>query len=113
MRDDRLWLEDILEAIGKIEADLPSDQDSFVGDEKTRIWVLHFLQRIGEAARVLSDRTRNEIHEVDWQRWVGFRNVLVHQYFEIDDEVLWRVSNLELPKLKAAVFAWLEGNHEP
>jgi len=103
MRDDRLRLADILEAIGQIEKYSQRGRDAFDENELIRVWILHHLQVIGEACRGLSDDFRNAHPDELWSDVVGFRNVLVRQYFGVDLEAVWEVVVRDLPELKNKV----------
>jgi uncharacterized protein with HEPN domain len=54
---------------------------------------------IGEAATNISDSTRAEHPEIPWRKIVGQRNVLIHDYGDVDDELVWNLVDLEIPKL--------------
>ncbi len=54
---------------------------------------------IGEAVGKLPERVKQQRPEVPWQDVKDFRNILVHEYFGIDLEIVWQVVNLELPVL--------------
>lgn len=100
MRDDRERFLDILEAIERIEKYTAQGRSVFDGDELIQTWVLHLLQIIGEAVRALSPTTTSEIEEIEWQKIVGMRNILVHNYFNIDTEIVWAVIEKDLQALK-------------
>ncbi|MEO8210207.1 MAG: HepT-like ribonuclease domain-containing protein, partial [bacterium] len=55
---------------------------------------------IGEAAKNLSEILKSENTEIDWQVIAGMRNVLVHEYFGIDYEIIWNVVKNKLPEYK-------------
>jgi uncharacterized protein with HEPN domain len=103
MRDDRLRLPDTLEAIGQIEKYSQRGRAAFDESELIKVWILHHLQIIGEACRGLSDDFRKTHPDELWSDVVGFRNVLVHQYFGIDLEAVWEVVVRDLPELKSKV----------
>jgi uncharacterized protein with HEPN domain len=107
MRDDRRRLLDILEAIEHIERYAARGREAFERDELIQTWILHHLQIIGEAARSLTLEFRKNHAEVDWGRIIGARNVLVHHYFGIDKEVVWRVVEEDLPALKSQIASTL------
>jgi uncharacterized protein with HEPN domain len=73
-----------------------SQSSSFVRTEKTIDAVVRNLEVIGEAAKKLPDETRRDI-AVDWKRIAGLRDVLIHQYFGIDVEIIWDVVKTEGP----------------
>ena len=110
MRDDRLRLADILEAIRQIEKYSGHDRNAFDENELIQVWILHHLEIIGEACRGLSGEFRKTHPDEMWSDAVGFRNVLVHQYFGIDLEAVWEAVARDLPLLKDKV---LEITEEP
>ncbi|MFZ1700612.1 MAG: HepT-like ribonuclease domain-containing protein [Pyrinomonadaceae bacterium] len=80
MRDDRERLYDIIEAIDRIEKYAAKGRADFDEDELIQTWVLHHLQIIGEAVRALSTDTTSLSDDIEWQKIVGMRNILVHNY---------------------------------
>ncbi|HEX3100251.1 MAG TPA: HepT-like ribonuclease domain-containing protein [Pyrinomonadaceae bacterium] len=110
MRDDRERLLDILEAIERIEKYTARGRSVFDEDELIQTWVLHHLQIIGEAVRALSPETTSKTEEIEWSRIVGMRNILVHNYFGIDTEVVWAVIENDLQTLKSNIKEFLNDN---
>jgi uncharacterized protein with HEPN domain len=107
MRDDRERLQDILEAIELIEKYAAKGRAVFEQDELIQTWFLQHLQIIGEASRGLSTDIRESYPEVPWAKIIGMRNILVHNYFEIDLPIVWNAVEYELPNLKKQVRAIL------
>ncbi len=103
MRNDRERLLDILESIERIEKYAARGQEAFTTDELIQTWIVHHIQIIGEAARGLSDEFVAKHPEAPWAKIVGMRNILVHQYFGIDKELVWKVVTGELAELKKQV----------
>jgi uncharacterized protein with HEPN domain len=103
MRDDRERLRDIVEAIERIEKYAATGRQRFERDELVQVWIVHHLQLIGEAARSLSDEFRNSHPQLPWSQIIGMRNVLVHDYFGIDAEIVWAAVERDLPKLRAEI----------
>ena len=103
MRDDRLRLQDLLDAITQIETYARRGRQVFDEDPLIRIWILYHLQIIGEACRGLSEPFRCAHPETPWSEATSLRNVLVHQYFGIDLDAAWAVVEHDLPGLKQAV----------
>lgn len=111
MRDDRERLRDILDAIEKIEKYSVQGEDSFRRDELIQSWMTRNIQVIGEAARSLSHDIRDQYTQIPWSKIIGMRHVLVHDYFEIDLDIVWQVVSKDLPALKPliqSVIAMLE-----
>ena len=107
MRRDRQRLEDILEAIERIEKYSGGGRATFDRDELVQTWVLHHLQIIGEAVRGLSDEIRGAHPDIPWAQIAAMRNILVHDYFGIDLEEVWTAVVRDLPQLKAKIAAAL------
>ena len=103
MRDDRLRLLDIQEAIIHIEKYTAQGRAAFDQDELIQTWVVHHLQIIGEACRGISQSLRDQYPAIPWTKIVGMRNILVHIYFGIDEEIVWSVVENDLPDLKREV----------
>jgi uncharacterized protein with HEPN domain len=100
MRDDRERLLDIMGAIERIEKYGKLGFDEFMRNELIQNWIVHHLQIIGEAVRSLPDSFREKHSEIPWSKIIGMRNILTHQYFGIDVDVVWAVIENDLPDLK-------------
>lgn len=112
MRDTRERVLDILEAIERIEKYASRGREEFDRDELLQVWVLHHLQILGEATAAMPAIVRDRAPEIPWNKIVGMRNILVHQYFGIDREAVWSVVEKDLPQLRPQVedlLAKLEG----
>jgi uncharacterized protein with HEPN domain len=109
MRDDRERLRDIVEAIERIEKYSARGRQAFDGDELIQIWIVHHLQVIGEAARALSAEFIATHTQVPWSKIVGMRNILVHNYFGVDADIVWEAVNRDLPSLKTQLASILGG----
>jgi uncharacterized protein with HEPN domain len=108
MRDDRERLLDILKSIDRVLEKTTGGRTAFDSDEMLQVWVLHHLQILGEAARALSEDFRREHPDRVWSMAVGLRTILVHHYFEIDAEQIWKVVEHDLPPLRAKVESLLK-----
>jgi uncharacterized protein with HEPN domain len=100
MRNDRERLQDIQEAINKIEKYAALGKDEFFANELIQSWMLLQLQIIGEAARSMGSVTHTEHPEINWRDLIDFRNLLVHEYFRVDLRIIWKIIEQELPVLK-------------
>lgn len=108
MRDNREKLQDILEAIERINKYAVQGRQSFEENELIQTWFIQNLQIIGEASRALSADIREENPQVPWSQIIGMRNILTHNYFEIDLDVVWLVIDRELPNLKPQIDSILQ-----
>jgi uncharacterized protein with HEPN domain len=101
-RDDER-LQDILEAIARIERHAVNDRDQFDRDEMLQTWYLHHLLIIGEAVRALSPELRSRHPEVPWPQIIAMRNIIIHEYFGIDRTEVWNAVKRDVPTLKGHV----------
>lgn len=103
MRDDRERLRDIQDGIAKIEKYAVQGKQVFENDELIQVWIIHHLQIIGEASASMSESFITQYSEVPWQDIADFRNILVHEYFRVDIDIVWLIVEHELPKLKSDI----------
>ena len=82
--------------------------ESFINDKKTIDAVVRNLEIIGEATKGIPETIRVKNPEIEWQRIVGLRNVLIHQYSGIDLEVVWDIIVNKLPLLQKQITHILE-----
>ena len=101
MRRDSKRLQDILDAIDRIESRFDLDRIEY--DEMLQVWVLYHLQIIGEAARALSSEIMQNYSQVPWSKIVGLRNRVVHEYFDIDLDIVIDIVTDDLPELKEQI----------
>jgi len=103
-RDWILYLDDILESSKKILRYVEGlTIDQFKADEKTYDAVVRNLEIIGEAAKNIPDSARAMMHDIEWRRPAGLRDIIAHAYFGIDDAILWDVIQHKVPELKQAI----------
>ena len=101
MRDPRLYIDDILEATRKIEKYVKGltfeelKENSLVVDG-----VVRNLEIIGEAAKNIPAAVKQEYPDIEWKKISGLRDVLAHEYFGVDLEVVWNIVTEKIPALK-------------
>jgi uncharacterized protein with HEPN domain len=99
-RRDQDYLGDICEAIQRIAAytaDLTYER--FMEDPKTQDAVVRNLEVIGEATKNLSGHLRRTCPQIPWKDLAGVRDKLIHHYFGISYEIVWKIAKEELPGL--------------
>ncbi|ATU08217.1 HepT-like ribonuclease domain-containing protein [Methanohalophilus portucalensis] len=108
MREYRLFLTDIVEAIDEIE-DFTSGMDftDFLNDRKTQKAVVKNIEIIGEAAKNVPDEIKASYPDIPWRVIVGMRDRLAHGYFGIDYLIVWDVVGNRLIGLRNAIRAIL------
>lgn len=108
-RDYRVYLDDILESVQKVDRYLSGISfEAFENDSMRIDAVVHNLQIIGEAARKIPDEIRFKYPQVEWRKIVGFRNNAVHEYFRVNLDTVWAIIEEEIPKLKVQISEILE-----
>ncbi|MBL0702122.1 MAG: DUF86 domain-containing protein [Desulfosarcina sp.] len=100
----RSWqfrIDDIIEAINKIERYITDiDFDSWQHDEKTVDAVIRNIEVIGEASSHMPIEIQEQYKDVPWGMMKGIRNILAHEYFGVDLEIIWKTVKDDLPILK-------------
>lgn len=100
-RNTRLYLQDILQACDDIlnfTQDIHSATD-LKGDRRTFLAVIHSLQIIGEAARQMPKSFKEKHPDFPWRETASLRNVIAHEYFGQDIEIIWDVIQTRIPVL--------------
>ncbi len=103
-RDSALLIEDMLNAIYKIERYTAGlERQGFLEDEKTIDAVVRNLEILGEATRQLPEDFTTRYPSVPWRQITGLRNRIVHDYFGLDLELIWQIIRNDLSLLKVQV----------
>lgn len=103
MKDQRIYLRDILERIARIERYMSEGRDTFLQSELLQDGVIRGFEVIGEAVKRLDPAIKAGRDQVAWGDFAGFRDVLIHQYEKIRMELVWDFALEDLPALKQAV----------
>ncbi|OGJ55762.1 hypothetical protein A3D88_02195 [Candidatus Peribacteria bacterium RIFCSPHIGHO2_02_FULL_52_16] len=107
-KDYGVYLHDIVSAIGKIRAYTKESRDLFFKDEKTQDAVIRQFSIVGEAAAKLPSSMKGQYAEIPWKQIIGMRNIIVHDYSEIDLTTIWDTIEKGLPVLEKTVVAMLK-----
>ena len=100
-RDVKVFLEDILESIEKIEEYTANiDEEDFYENTIIQDAVLRRLEIIGEAVKNIPDDFREKYPDIPWRQIAGMRDVLIHAYFGVNLRRVWKVAVENIPDLK-------------
>jgi len=108
-RDPKIFLEHILASINEIERN--TDNLSVIEFSKSTTIQDAFVMRleiIGEAVKNLPVSFRNKHPKIPWKKIAGLRDVLIHEYFGVDVDLVWKIANKDIPKLKKQIMRLLE-----
>jgi uncharacterized protein with HEPN domain len=108
-RRDSQYLADILEAIQHVlEYTCELTYDEFLHSSLVQDAVLRNIQVIGEATKKLSAGLQAKHTQTPWREMAGMRDKVVHDYFDIDHQVVWDAARRDLPPLRDQVEAILQ-----
>src|SRR6476469_6145374 len=81
------------------EKSLGKSREDYEEDENLRLALTHLVQMIGEAARRVSPESREKHTQIPWRDVIGMRHKIVHDYLDVDFDVVWEVVTKDLPEL--------------
>jgi len=100
----KLYLEDINNSINKINKYIKNlNQIEFLENDLIYDAVIRNLQIIGEATKNIPDTIRIKYPHIDWRSIIALRNIIVHSYFSIDDDILWNTIKTDLIILQECI----------
>ena len=106
---DKERLQHILSAIDRISKYTKNKSyDDLVTDDMMYYAVVKNIEIIGEAANMLTQEFVSTHQEVPWKMIKGMRNYIVHEYFQIDDTVVWEVVTKNLPELHQQISEYIK-----
>ena len=109
MRNYRLYLKDILEAMVAAQSFVEGmGFDAFVADDKTASAVVRKLEIIGEATKNVPDPIRQKYPHVPWRDMAGMRDRIIHAYFDVNYSIVWNILKNRIPTLQPIIAQILE-----
>lgn len=101
---DRLRLQHMLEAARRATLKAQGrSRGSLDEDDNLALALARLLEIVGEAASQVTDETRTSLPHVPWRKMVGMRNILIHQYADVDLDMVWETVQQDLPPLVRAL----------
>ena len=102
-RNTRVYLNDIISSINQIRDYVKTlSFDDFSEDKRTIDAVIRNLEIIGEAVKNIPQDIKSEF-KYEWRAVAGLRDILIHEYFSIDEEIIWDIIKNKIPELYTAV----------
>ncbi|GFP20895.1 hypothetical protein HKBW3S06_00122 [Candidatus Hakubella thermalkaliphila] len=109
MRNHRLYVKDIFQAMESIEKFVEGMEfEDFKRDDKTLSAVIRKFEIIGEATKNLPDTIKEKYTIVPWKEMAGMRDKLIHFYFGIKHDLVWRTIKDVVPQVKPLMRKILE-----
>lgn len=108
MKDDRLYILNIIECIEYIQEYTSGGREYFLSDRKTQDAVIRNFEIIGEATKQISQPLRDVHPGIPWRRMAGLRDVLIHNYLGVDVSEVWQIVQNDLQSLKNDLSAILD-----
>lgn len=104
MKDPTIYLRDILDAMTAIESFVEQmDFEQFKQDDKTSSAVIRKFEIIGEAAKQIPDNIRLKYSVVPWKEMAGMRDKLIHFYFGVNYNLVWKTIKDRIPQVKPTI----------
>jgi uncharacterized protein with HEPN domain len=109
MRDDRAFLLHIRDSLREVREFVEgTNYEGFLEDRMMQNAVMRSFEVVGEAARRVSPEFREAHPDVPWRLMGDFRNKLIHDYFALDIEVIWKTVTEDAPMLLAEIEGLVE-----
>ncbi len=104
IKDFKIFLQHILDAISRIETYVKGvSKDEFIKNQKIQDATFRCLEIIGEAVKNLPDKYKQEHPAIEWKKIAGMRDKLIHQYFDLDLDLVWLTIQKDIPLLKKQI----------
>jgi uncharacterized protein with HEPN domain len=103
MKDDRVYLLHIRDAVERVLDYTRQGRDFFMSDLKTQDAVIRNIEIIGEATKNLSDGLKSSHTDIPWKQIAGMRDTLIHRYFGVKLDLVWQVVETHLTPFKTRV----------
>ena len=111
MKSQEAYILHVLGCIARIEADSTGGREQVFASQTLQDAILRNLQVLCESTQRIDPALKARFSETDWPAIAGMRNVLVHDYFDVDFETVWSAVRRDIPNLKSTMIAMLAQIH--
>ena len=112
-KDDAVYLGNMLDSAHKIDDRVQGrSRTEFDVSEDLQIVLAFLIQTIGESASRVSSEFRDQHPEIPWRQITGMRHRIVHDYMNIDADIVWQVATTNIPKLITQLSTIIEDSHD-
>jgi uncharacterized protein with HEPN domain len=103
-REYRDYLQDIYDAINEVATFIEGmTYKDFLKDKKTINAVIRSIEVIGEASKQLPKAIKDKYPSIPWTKMAGMRNKVIHEYFGVDIEIVWKTAKKQIPALEKKI----------
>jgi uncharacterized protein with HEPN domain len=103
VKDDRVYLEHIRDALDDIATYTRAGRVAFFDDRMRQDATLRKLEVVGQAVKSLSEETKSKRSDIPWKQIAGMRDKVIHDYLGVDLEIVWAAVEKDLPQLARAI----------
>lgn len=103
-KDPKIFLAHILKSIDLLEKYLQgvSEDEFYTSDEKQDL-AARRIEIIGEATKNIPEELRRQFADIPWKRMAGMRDILIHQYDDVNEKILWKTATQFIPQIKRQI----------
>ena len=106
---DKARLQHILDAIHDARSMLDGvSLETFVENKMMRLACIKAIEIIGEAANHITKETQQKFSDIEWRQIIGTRNIFIHEYYDINRQIVYNIITIELPVLEQKVHRVLD-----
>lgn len=103
-KDYKLYLIDIkVSCLRILRYTKNKTKTDFVNNQTLIDAVVRNIEIIGEAGNKIPAKIRKELPEISWKEIIGIRNKIIHEYFDLNIDVIWNTILIDIPKLKGQI----------
>ncbi len=104
MKEDSVYFNHILEAIDNVFEDTKNlSEEDFLNNRTVKQAVTRNIEIIGEAVKMISEEIKINNQDVPWKKIARTRDMLIHHYFDVDDQELWKIVKEDLFVLQTSI----------